>query len=137
MDFVSPRVLFSLALGFGLGGIVAGGMPMIFRLPIAIASALVLELALVRPIWNGMLSFASKPAMTLESAITDWATVVTPFNAQGDGVVSIKLDGQILQLLACLPESEREGPRLRAGEQVRVESVDPVRNRCTVTRRAT
>ena len=46
--------------------------------------------------------FASTPASMLESAVTDEATAVTSFDANGQGIVSVEVDGQIVQILATL-----------------------------------
>ena len=73
-------------------------------------------------------------ALTLESCPGDDATAVTTFDGRGHGIVSIELDGQVVQLLATLRASERaDGRRLTAGARVRIEDVDTVRNRCTVS----
>jgi len=131
----SPRFLFSFALGFGATGL-------IFRqslvgpllMAIAVAGAVVFERALVSPLWNFLMRFASKPAQTLESAITDEATAVTTFDANGDGIVSVEVDGQVQQILATLRADDRRlGARVRAGQRVRIEDIDAERNRCTVS----
>jgi hypothetical protein len=78
--------------------------------------------------------FASLPAQTLESAITDEATAVTAFDANGQGIVAIEVDGQVQQILATLkPDDRLLGTRVRAGQRLRIEDVDAERNRCTVT----
>jgi VCBS repeat-containing protein len=64
----------------------------------------------------------------------DRATAVTGFDAQGQGLVSIILDGQIVQLLGTLrPEDRQLGVRVRAGDALTVEDVDGKRNQCTVS----
>src|SRR4029078_12440181 len=100
--------------------------------PTAVVGGLLLERALVSPLWNFLMRFASKPAQTLESAVTDEATAVTAFDPNGHGIVSIEVDGQIQQILATLSaESRQLGVRVRAGQRVRIDDVDAERNRCT------
>lgn len=132
---LSPRLLFSIALGAGatglltrswLGGAVLAGL--------ALAGGVVFELLLVRPLWNLAFRFAGKPAAMLESALFERATVASAFDADGYGIVTVPLDGQVRQVLARLPETERAGPRLHAGDAVRVTDVDPAGQRVTVSR---
>jgi hypothetical protein len=66
----------------------------------------------------------------------DNAVAVTGFNRQGEGLVRLDLDGQVVQLLGVLTLNERDaGVRVAAGDQLLVEAVDPARQRCTVSRR--
>jgi hypothetical protein len=132
---MSPRLLFSLALGFGLAGqTFARLMPGRFLEMVAAAvGALVFEAALMRPLWNFIMKFESGPALTLESSVDDEATAVTAFDSNGQGIVSLELDGQVVQVLATLTSGDRDlGVRVRAGQRVRIEDVDPNRNQCTV-----
>jgi hypothetical protein len=131
----SPRFLFSFALGFGATGIIArqalGGALLAAA---AVGGAVLLERALVTPLWNFIMRFASKPAETLESAVTDEATAVTAFDPNGHGIVSLEVDGQIQQILATLSADDRRlGVRIHAGQRVRIDEVDAERNRCTVS----
>ena len=88
----------------------------------------------VAPIWNGLLHFASEPAQTLERAVFEIAQAVTDFDAQGQGLIAVELDGQLVQVLGILrPEELSIGVRVRRGERVRIEEVDAVRNRCLVS----
>jgi hypothetical protein len=136
LQFTSPRFVFSLLLGFGAAGTivrpVAGG---VVQAAIAVLGAVVLERFLVSPLWNFAMRFASEPATTLESAIMDEATAVTSFDANGQGIVSIEVDGQIVQILATLRSDDRAlgGSRIRAGQRVRIEDVDALKNCCTVS----
>ena len=135
-SITSPRFLFSFALGFGVAGQIfrsALGGP--FLLAAAIGGGILFERLLVAPLWNFAMRFASQPAQTLESAITDEATAVTSFDANGQGIVSIEVDGQVQQILATLSANDRllPGARVRAGQRLRIEDVDAERNRCTVT----
>ena len=133
---MSPRFLFSFFLGFGAAGLIvrplAGGAILAAA---SVFGGVVLEWLLVLPLWNFSMRFASTLAATLESAIADEATAVTAFDANGQGIVSIEVDGQVVQILATLQPDHRAlaGPRIRAGQRVRIEEVDAERNRCTVS----
>lgn len=135
LSFLSPRVLFSILIGAGAAGILLGGVlggPLLAA--VAVAGGFAFELLAVRPVWNFFFRFGSEPALTLESAVTDTATAVTGFNPDGEGLVKIELDGQIVQVLARLSAADRAtGMRVKAGDTLVVEEVDAVRNRCTVS----
>ncbi len=132
---MSPRFLFSFALGAGAAGELARpwfGGPL--QLAIALAGGVLFERLLVGPLWNVIMRFASAPALSLESAVADEATAVTAFDANGQGIVSLELDGQVVQVLATLTPNDRAtGPRVRAGQRVRIEDVNPATNCCTVS----
>ena len=134
-SLMSPRVLFTVLLGAGatglllrhtLGaGLLAGA---------AVAGGVIFEAALVRPVWNASMRFASHPALTLESCVTDPATAVTSFDAHGQGVVAVELDGQMVQVLATLLPAERAaGATVHAGDRVHIAAVDADHNRCIVS----
>ena len=135
---LSPRVLFSLLVGFGATGMLLGHvdwMPAIARLPLAIAGALAFERLAVTPLWNTLFDFASQPATTLEQVLFDEVQAVSGFDRLGQGLVALELDGQVVQVLATLRADDRAaGVRVRAGDRVRVEEVDLERHRCVVTR---
>jgi hypothetical protein len=135
LSFLSPRVLFSILVGLGAAGLLLGAfLPEPLLAGAAVAGGFAFELMAVRPVWNFFFRFGSEPALTLESAVTDVATAVTGFNPNGEGVVKIELDGQIVQLLARLSPADRAtGIRVRAGDTVVVDEVDAVRNCCTVS----
>jgi hypothetical protein len=131
----SPRFLFSLALGFGTAGELfrplLGGP---FLVAAALVGAVVFERAIVSPLWNLTMRFASTPASTLESAVTDEATAVTSFDQNGQGIVSLEVDGQVVQILATLRADDQLLPaRVRAGQRVRIEDVNVTKNSCTVS----
>jgi hypothetical protein len=132
---MSPRVLFSVALGLGTAGFL---LRAILPEPILIATALALgvmfERFIVTPIWNFTFRFASNPAATLESAVMEEATAVTSFDKNGQGLIAIQVDGQMVQLLGTLQSGDREmNVRVPKGSRLRVEDVDAARNRCTVS----
>jgi hypothetical protein len=135
LSLLSPRVAFSVLVGFGAGGLllrpVLGEPALLFA---ALGSGLLFEWLLVAPVWRFFFRFASPPAQTLESVVSDEALAVTSFDVNGNGLVAVELDGQVVQLLATLNASERSAARkVRAGDRLRIEAVDDTRNRCTVT----
>lgn len=131
---LSPRTLFSVLLGFGATGLLLQAfVPGALLLGLAIAGGLLFELGLVRPLWNFLFRFESAPALTLETCIGDEARAATSFDAKGDGLIALELDGHLVQVLGSLRREDREaGVRVRAGDPVRIDDVDPGRNRCTV-----
>jgi hypothetical protein len=132
-SLLSPRVLFSVLIGFGAGGLLSESLGGTLQLIAAIVGAVIFEALLVGPLWRFLFRFESRPALTLESAIEDDARAVTAFDASGCGLVALEVDGQIVQLLATLNADERaRGVRVRAGDVVRVANVDPARGRCIV-----
>jgi hypothetical protein len=133
----SPRFLFSFFLGAGATGALlaplAGALGFV-RLPLAALGGVAFERFLVTPLWNVAMRFASAPALTLESAVADEATAVTAFDANGQGIISVEVDGQVQQILATLRPADRTlGARVRAGQRVRIEDVSAGTNRCTVS----
>lgn len=135
--FLSPRVWFSILVGFGATGLlVQPRLSGLIQLAVALIGALIFEALIIRPIWSLTSRFESDPALTLESGIMDDAEAVTGFNRQGEGLVRLDLDGQVVQLLGVLTPTERQaGVRVVAGDRLVVEAVDPARQRCTVSRR--
>jgi hypothetical protein len=135
LQLTSPRVLFSVLVGFGATGQFFGPMLSGWALPsAALAGGILFERFVVTPIWNLALKFASRPARTLENAITDEATAVTAFDANGEGIVSFEMDGQIVQVLARLRPGDRwPGLSVRVGQKLRIEDVNAARNTCTVS----
>lgn len=131
---LSPRPLFSALVGFGVVGSVLGphvdGAPLLVA---AIAGGLAFEALFVRPLWNFLFRFESAPAQTLEHSIGDVARAATSFDAAGNGLVALELDGQVVQVLGCLRREDREaGVRVHAGDPVQIDDIDAERNRCTV-----
>ncbi|MCX5766430.1 MAG: hypothetical protein NTZ43_04285 [Gemmatimonadetes bacterium] len=138
---LSPRLWFSVLVGFGTTGIILrgllGAIPVVGPIAVlaaAVAGGVLFELLLVGPFWNFLFRFASNPALTLESALTDTAMAVTGFDANGQGLIAVDVDGQVVQVLASLRADDRgEARRVRAGEMVRIEEVDTARGRCVVS----
>ena len=131
---LSPRPIFSALIGFGVVGLLLesrlGGVAL---LALATAGGLAFEGFVVRPFWNFLFRFESAPAQTLEYSIGDVARAATSFDASGSGLVTLELDGQVVQVLGCLRREDREaGIRVHAGDPVQIDDVDAERNRCTI-----
>jgi hypothetical protein len=135
LTLVSPRVVFSLLLGFGIAGILARHLVAGLFLPtIAVLGAVLFELRLVTPIWNFAFRFASRPAETLDMSTFADARATSGFNAAGEGIIIVEVDGQLVQCLGMLRYDDRAlGVRVRAGDLLRVEEIDSARQRCTVS----
>jgi len=132
-SLLSPRVLFALLVGFGAGGLLASPLGEPWRAGAAVLAAAAFEGLLVGPLWRMLFRFESAPAATLESTIEDDARAVMGFDANGQGLVALDVDGQVVQLLATLSADDRaRGARVRSGDLVRVSSIDAARHRCTV-----
>lgn len=135
LSLASPRVLFSLLVGFGLTGVVLRPiLSGVLLLVPAVAGALVFERALVAPLWRSLFRFASNPATTLDDSLMSEARATSSFDDNGQGLVSVEVDGQIVQCLGTLRHDDMAlGVHVRAGDVLRVEDVDAARNRCTVS----
>ena len=135
--WMSPRVLFTLALGIGATGlllkpVLSNGIALAV---FAFAGGLFLEKALVAPLWGLLMQFGSAPARTLESALLEEAVAITAFDSQGCGMISIVLDGHEIRALARLkPDPNGAKPRVKSGDVLLVESVDAARGQCVVSR---
>lgn len=135
-SWLSPRVLFNVLVGFGATGLIVERLVGPFlALPIALVGGIAFESVVVRPIFNSLFRFESQPAQTLASALMSEGRAVTGFDAHGNGLISLELGGEVVQVLGTQLNEEREaGVRIRAGDIVRIEEVDDARNRCTVSR---
>jgi len=135
-SWLSPRVLFNFLVGFGATGLIVERLVgPVLALPIAIVGGIAFEAFVVRPIFNSLFRFESQPAQTLESGLMSEGRAVTGFDANGNGLISLELGGEVVQVLGTQLNEEREaGVRIRAGDMVRIEEVDSARNRCTVSR---
>jgi hypothetical protein len=135
-SWLSPRVLFNFLVGFGATGLIVERLVGPFlALPIAAVGGIAFEVLVVRPIFNSLFRFESAPAQTLESALMSEGRAVTGFDANGNGLISLELGGELVQVLGIQLNSDRAaGARIRAGDIVRIEDVDSARNRCTVSR---
>jgi hypothetical protein len=134
-SWLSPRVLFNFLVGFGATGLIVERLVgPVLALPIAVVGGISFEAFVVRPLFNSLFRFESQPAQTLESALMSEGRAVTGFDANGNGLISLELGGEVVQVLGTQLTDERAaGIRIRAGDIVRIEEVDDTRNRCTVS----
>lgn len=134
----APRILFSVLLGFGATGMlvraIAGNtLAGPWLVALALLGGIAFERLAVRPLLNMLFGFASTPALTLDSTLLDDALAASGFDANGEGLVALEVDGQVVQVLGKLRSEDRAlGIRVRAGDRLRVEDVDGDRHRCTV-----
>jgi hypothetical protein len=135
-SWLSPRVLFNFLVGFGATGLILERLiGPVLALPVAVLGGVSFEVFVVRPIFNSLFRFESQPAQTLGTALMSEGRAVTGFDANGNGLISLELGGEIVQVLGTQLKDERAaGVRIRAGDIVRIEDVDDARNRCTVSR---
>jgi hypothetical protein len=134
-ELLSPLTVFSLALGAGATGLILHSLG-ILGVPAAVVAALgalFLYAVILRPLRLLIFSFASRPAQALEGALMQEAEVITSFNARGEGIVRLNVDGQCVDVLARLDPSEH-GARISRGHRVLVEEVDSHRNEVRVSR---
>ena len=128
-----PRVMFGFFLGMGAVGVATESFtyePV--TLILAAVGGGLFQHFLINPIWNFTLRFASTPAVTSDGASE--ATAVTSFNQNGEGLVALEVDGQIVQVLGRLKPADRElGVVVHAGQRLRVDDVNTANNRCTVS----
>lgn len=136
--WLSPQTWLSALLGFGATGILIehllGTGSAFLLIPLALAGGWFFERVIVRPFWSFLMGFASRPARTLETAVRGEGRAASNFDASGNGLVALDVDGQVVQLLGCLRGEERSaGWKVRSGDRVFVREVDPRRTHCTVS----
>jgi hypothetical protein len=134
LTLVSPLVLLGLLFGFAATGLIVAPWlgHGLLRFLVALAGGLVFNFLLLQPLWRFLLGFASRPARTLDSASFEEARAVTNFDAAGNGLVRLEIDGQVQQILGSLI-AEEKGRRVLAGSSLFVRSIDPIRQRCVVS----
>lgn len=134
LSWMSPRVIFGALVGFGAAGML---LRPVLAAPLTAVAAVVagigFEAGLLGPVWSLMFRFAGTPARTLADAWMETATATMAFDASGDGLVQIELNGELRQILARLRvQDRRSGVHVRMGDRLRVEEVDPEKNECVV-----
>ena len=137
LSLLSPITLFAACLGAGAVGsiLTRWGVSAVLAAVGAAVGAIGFNALLVRPIMSLVMGFASAPARGLDGTLLQNAEAITNFDANGEGLVRVLVDGQSVDVLARLTEEERrQGTRVVRGQSVRVEDIDAHRNRCTVSR---
>jgi hypothetical protein len=130
----SPRALFSvLALygAFGNAGVHAFHLAPGLAALAAALPALLVEWALVRPLWRMLFRFQGSESSPLEQLALTEAEAVVPFR-NGRGIVSTVRDGRRVQLSACL-RSDQQALPVRVGDRLLIEEVDAAQERVTVS----
>ena len=129
---LSPLRLFSFSLGAGAGGMALGSLvrsPWILAIVAGLAG-LAFYKFVVKPLWKAVRQFESKPAENLSASVAREAIADSRFDASGKGIVTVKVDGQVVRLLAQLEEIVPVAP----GDKLVVTKIDGVKNTCRVTK---
>ena len=139
LGLLSPRTFLSVLLGFGATGLILRPLTDWSPALLFILSAIggwAFERLVVQPLWRFLFGFASDPARTLDTVVHEESTAATDFDADGRGLISIELDGQVRQVLGrlCPEERAQANGRVRTGERLVIQAVDDRRNTCTVSR---
>jgi hypothetical protein len=130
----SPRAVFSvLALygAFGNAGTHAFHLAMPVAALAAALPALLVEWALVRPLWKLLFRFQASECSPLEQLALSEAEAVVPFR-NGRGMISTVRDGRRVQLSASL-RSDQVALPVQVGDRLLIESVDAAHERVTVS----
>jgi hypothetical protein len=130
----SPRAVFSvLALygAFGNAAVHAFHLAGSLAALLALLPALLVEWALVRPLWRLLFRFQGSESTPLEQLALMEAEAVVPFR-NGRGIVSTIRDGRRVQLSACLRSDQLALP-IRVGDRLLIEDVDAAQERVTVS----
>ena len=134
---LSPLAIFSLCLGAGATGLLLRPAHLAAATVAlaAVLGGLVFFGLLVRPLWNLLFKFASKPSAALEGMVASQAEAVTGFDGRGRGLVGLTIDGQWVRVLATLEADDQiDAPAVKPGERLTVISVDGRANTCRVAR---
>jgi hypothetical protein len=135
LAWLSPIYLCSAVLGFGATGtLLSPFLKGRFQFGVALIGAYMICNFCIRPLLIGVQKWASLPAKTLNDAMLENGTAATDFDSHGFGLVRLKLDGQVVQLLGQLAPEEHSNHRVRSGETLFVRSVDAAKQRCVVCR---
>lgn len=132
----SPLTIFSISLGAGATGLLAGPHLSAPLTGLAAAGGGIAFYGLfVRPLWTLLFRFTSEPARALDGSVAASAEAVTRFDEKGQGIVRLTVDGQIVRVLAHLESDDRaKGVDVRPGDRLVVTSVDGQKNTCRVSR---
>ncbi len=137
LTVLSPLTIFSVCLGAGAAGLLLRGahLPLVMVAVSAFVAGVAFYGLVVRPAWNLVFRFASKPSETLAGVLARDAEVVTSFNELGQGVVRLSVDGQSVRVLATLESDDRaHATDIAPGDHLTVTGVDGERNTCRVSR---
>lgn len=131
---ISPIDIFAFSLGTGATGLLLPhSLSTNVILMLAIVVGLIFDLAFLKPIFNFALQFVSKPSDGLEGTVAKTATAISKFDASGQGLVMVVIDGEEKQVLARL-ENDEVGSHVAKGDQLLVTNIDPRKNICQVSK---
>jgi hypothetical protein len=131
----SPRLAFSVLALYGAFGnalVHAAGLRPFVAALVAILPTLMVERLAVTPLWNLAFRFQGRPSSPLGALVLEEAKAVTPFR-NGRGVVAVVRDGRLVQFSAHLAPPQGADARVRVGDRLFVEEVDPDREHLTVS----
>lgn len=134
---ISPLNWFAWMFGGGVAGTVLqlAGVHGAIVAAAAVAGAAGFHLAVLMPVWNLVSRFESRPAGNLEACVLQEVEAVTAFNASGEGLVRVVVDGRSEDVLARLTDDEKaRESRPRKGDRLVIQEVDSSRNTCRVSR---
>jgi hypothetical protein len=134
---LSPLHWFSWMVGAGAGGMLSRllGAGDLLAACGALTGAGGFQRLILQPIWNLVFGFESRPAGNLAACLMQEVEVITSFNARGEGLVRVVVDGHSEDILARLVDTERAvESRPKRGDRLRIEEVDPRKNTCRVSR---
>ncbi|MEO8843755.1 MAG: hypothetical protein ABI591_30000 [Kofleriaceae bacterium] len=129
----SPRLVLSLLALYGAFAnvLVAAHLPTWSAALLAIVPAALLERFAIAPLWRSVFQLELQASAPLGEIVMSEATAVTPFRG-GRGVVSVVREGRLVQFSARLIDAHANVP-VRVGDQLRIEDVEPARERVTVS----
>lgn len=135
MMVLSPMTLFSVSLGTGATGLLlAARFPVALTALLALLGGLALFALVVRPLIGLAQRFVSKPATTLAGVVAGEAVAQNRFDATGQGIVNVSIDGQAVRLLARLEQDDHaNGVTVAPGDHLVITQIDEARNTCRVT----
>jgi hypothetical protein len=129
----SPRLVFSMAALYGAFGnvLLAAHFALGWAALAAIVPAALVERFAVTPLWRLVFRYQGQPSGPLVDLVMSEATAVTGFR-RGRGIVSLVREGRSVQFSARLIDTQIGVP-VKVGDRLRVEDIDPERERLTVS----
>jgi hypothetical protein len=129
----SPRLVFSMAALYGAFGnvLLAAHLALGWAALAAIVPAALVERFAVTPLWRLVFRYQGQPSGPLADVVMSEATAVTGFR-RGRGIVSLVREGRAVQFSARLIDTQIGVP-VKVGDRLRVEDIDPERERLTVS----
>ena len=129
----SPRALFSSLALYGAFGdvMVAAHLAIGWAALAAVLPTVIVERFAVTPLWRLAFRYQGQPSAPLAAVVMSEATAVTPFR-NGRGIVSLVREGRMVQFSARLIDAQ-VGMPVQVGDRLRVEDIDPERERLSVS----